>query len=55
MFYHSTSQKGGGGCNVMATEDLAKREVIFELSRDVVKGEELFMDYGLTYDRSNYG
>lgn len=44
----------GGGCNVRSEEDLDKREVIFELSRDVVAGEELFMDYGLTYDRSGY-
>ncbi len=45
---------GGGGCNVMVTEDLERREVVFELSRDVMIGEELFMDYGLTYDRSSY-
>lgn len=43
-----------GGCNVRSDEDLEKREVVFELSRDVVAGEELFMDYGLTYDRSGY-
>ncbi len=45
---------GGGGCNVRTEENLKKREVIFELSRDVSAGEELFMDYGLSYDRSNY-
>lgn len=45
---------GGSGCNVMATENLEKREVVFELSRDVFAGEELFMDYGLTYDRTAY-
>ena len=43
-----------GGCNVRSDEDLERREVVFELSRDVVAGEELFMDYGLTYDRSGY-
>ena len=46
---------GGGGCNVRSDENLQSREVVFELSRDVVAGEELFMDYGLTYDRSSYG
>lgn len=46
---------GGGGCNVRSEENLERREVIFELSRDVLAGEELFMDYGLTYDRSSYG
>ena len=45
---------GGGGCNVRTEENLKTREVVFLLSRDVVPGEELFMDYGLTYDRSSY-
>lgn len=46
---------GGTGCNVRSEENLNTREVAFELSRDVVEGEELFMDYGLSYDRSDYG
>ena len=46
---------GGGGCNVRTEENLDAREVVFELSRDVYAGEELFMDYGLTYDRTTYG
>lgn len=45
---------GFGGCNVRAVEDLESREVLFELTREVYEGEELFMDYGLTYDRSSY-
>mmetsp|Transcript_16190 Transcript_16190/g.19778 ORF Transcript_16190/g.19778 Transcript_16190/m.19778 type:complete len:268 (-) Transcript_16190:56-859(-) len=45
---------GFGGCNVRTEEDLINREVVFQLSKDVVAGDELFMDYGLTYDRSNY-
>lgn len=45
---------GAGGCNVSAREDLEKREVVFTLCRDVVVGQELFLDYGLDYDRSNY-
>ena len=45
---------GGGGCNVSARENLETREVVFTLCRDVVAGEELFLDYGLDYDRSNY-
>jgi len=44
----------GMDCNVCSDEDLEKRQVIFSIARDVVQGEELFMDYGLTYDRSNY-
>mmetsp|Transcript_691 Transcript_691/g.1432 ORF Transcript_691/g.1432 Transcript_691/m.1432 type:complete len:314 (-) Transcript_691:3400-4341(-) len=46
---------GIGGCNVRSREDLEKREIVFELCRDVVGGEELFMDYGVGYDRSGYG
>jgi hypothetical protein len=41
--------------NVVTEEDLQKRTVTFKLERDVYLGEELFMDYGLTYDRSMYG
>lgn len=45
---------GGGGCNVRTEENKETREVVFSLSRDVTAGEELFMDYGLSYDRSSY-
>ena len=45
---------GYGGCNVVAREELEHNRVIFELCRDVERGEELFMDYGLGYDRSGY-
>jgi hypothetical protein len=46
---------GRGGCNVRSDENLKTREVVFSLTRDVRAGEEFFMDYGLSYDRSNYG
>ena len=46
---------GAGGCNVGARENLASREVVFTLVRDVSAGQELFLDYGLDYDRSSYG
>lgn len=46
---------GAGGCNVSAKENLDKREVTFELIQDVVAGQELYLDYGLDYDRSRYG
>lgn len=46
---------GGGGCSVSARENLEKREVVFELIQDVVAGQELYLDYGLDYDRSGYG
>lgn len=44
----------GMDCNVSSEEDLDKRTILFILNRDVTEGEELFMDYGLTYDRSGY-
>jgi hypothetical protein len=44
----------GFDVNVITTEDLSTRSVTFLLERDVYEGEELFIDYGLTYDRSNY-
>lgn len=46
---------GAGGCNVRSEENLDTREVVFSLSQSVSAGQELFMDYGLTYDRSAYG
>lgn len=45
---------GAGGCNVGAKETLEKREVVFTLIQDVVRGQELYLDYGLTYDRAGY-
>jgi len=46
---------GAGGCSVSARENLDKREVVFELVRDVLPGQELYLDYGPGYDRSGYG
>lgn len=46
---------GFGGCNVVAREEKENKCVRFELCRNVELGEELFMDYGLDYDRSGYG
>ncbi|KAL3777392.1 hypothetical protein ACHAW5_004221 [Stephanodiscus triporus] len=46
---------GVGGCSVSAREDGEVGEVVFVLIRDVEPGMELYMDYGLNYDRSGYG
>jgi hypothetical protein len=40
--------------NVCTQEDLNNRVVNFVTERDVYAGEEFFIDYGLTYDRSGY-
>lgn len=41
--------------NVITDENLDSRSVTFALERDVYEGEELFIDYGMNYDRSQYG
>jgi len=45
----------GRDVNVVTEENLETRTVTFALERDVFEGEELHIDYGLTYDRSGYG
>jgi len=45
----------GRDVNVVTDEDLNQRTVTFLLGRDVYPDEELFLDYGPSYDRSNYG
>mmetsp|Transcript_41292 Transcript_41292/g.98877 ORF Transcript_41292/g.98877 Transcript_41292/m.98877 type:complete len:287 (-) Transcript_41292:1880-2740(-) len=45
----------GRDVNVVTEEDRQTRTVTFILERDVYEGEELFIDYGLSYDRSMYG
>lgn len=41
--------------NVLTDENLEQRTVTFSVERDILPGEELFVDYGPTYDRSGYG
>ncbi|CAB9526762.1 ATPase family, AAA [Seminavis robusta] len=45
----------GRDVNVVTDEDRELRQVVFSLERDVFAGEEFFIDYGLSYDRSQYG
>mmetsp|Transcript_5417 Transcript_5417/g.7837 ORF Transcript_5417/g.7837 Transcript_5417/m.7837 type:complete len:231 (+) Transcript_5417:75-767(+) len=45
----------GFDVNVRTEEDLTERTITFTLERDVYDGEEFFIDYGLSYDRSSYG
>ena len=45
----------GRDVNVVTNEDRDARTVTFVLERDVYEGEELYIDYGLSYDRSMYG
>jgi len=45
----------GFDVNVVTDEDRKKQCVLMTVERDIYEGEELFMDYGLSYDRSQYG
>jgi hypothetical protein len=45
----------GKDVNVVTEEDVVSRKVTFLLERDCCAGEELYIDYGLSYDRSHYG
>ena len=45
----------GRDTNVVTEENLDERTVAFIVERNVYAGEELFMDYGLSYDRTAYG
>jgi hypothetical protein len=44
----------GMDVNVVTEENRQDRTVTFLLERNVMAGEEFFIDYGLTYDRSMY-
>ena len=43
------------GMDVNVATDQQGSALLFQTARDVVSGEELFLDYGPTYDRSGYG
>jgi hypothetical protein len=45
----------GRDVQVITQENLVDRTVTMILERDAMAGEELYMDYGLYYDRSRYG
>jgi hypothetical protein len=45
----------GRDVNVITEENLKERKVTFILERNCYAGEELYIDYGLSYDRSRYG
>lgn len=47
--------RGAGGTNVTVEDDPSDPAgLLCVTARDIVAGEELFMDYGPTYDRSRY-
>ena len=56
LAYMNEPPKGAGGTNV-SVEDHPEDDcgLLCVAARDIAPGEELFMDYGTTYDRSGYG
>lgn len=45
---------GSGGTNVSVEDGEADLELLFVTTRDIGVGEELFIDYGVVYDRRHY-
>jgi len=43
-----------GDCNIYVMEDIRERTITFVTSRQVLFGEEFYVDYGKIYDRSYY-
>ncbi|KAG2432829.1 hypothetical protein HXX76_008563 [Chlamydomonas incerta] len=47
--------KGSLGTNASVEDGSAAGDLLFVACRDIPAGAEIFIDYGITYDRSNYG
>ncbi|EFN57586.1 hypothetical protein CHLNCDRAFT_51149 [Chlorella variabilis] len=55
LAYINEPPKGAGGTNVTVEDDPGDGlGLLCVAARDIEPGEELFMDYGITYDRSAY-
>eukprot|EP01026_Neomeris_dumetosa_P016749 TRINITY_DN1639_c0_g2_i1.p1 TRINITY_DN1639_c0_g2~~TRINITY_DN1639_c0_g2_i1.p1 ORF type:complete len:241 (+),score=43.32 TRINITY_DN1639_c0_g2_i1:127-849(+) len=46
--------RGGKGTNIVIEVGTNPTEVMFVATRDIFKDEEVFVDYGLYYDRTSY-
>lgn len=54
LSYANEPPRGAGGTNVFVEDGSEPTELLFVANRDIVAGEEIFIDYGVTYDRSSY-
>ncbi len=55
LAYINEPPKGAGGTNVTVEDDPSDALGLLCVAvRDIEPGEELYMDYGITYDRSAY-
>lgn len=56
MAYVNEPPKGGNGANVSVEDDPNDDEgLLFVTAGEIAAGSEVFVDYGLDYDRSGYG
>jgi hypothetical protein len=46
---------GGPGCNVAVENGASTDELLYIALTTILPAQELFVDYGLKYDRSHYG
>eukprot|EP01023_Acetabularia_acetabulum_P065283 TRINITY_DN8625_c1_g1_i4.p3 TRINITY_DN8625_c1_g1~~TRINITY_DN8625_c1_g1_i4.p3 ORF type:complete len:123 (-),score=18.25 TRINITY_DN8625_c1_g1_i4:677-1045(-) len=54
MAFLNEPPRGAKGTNVVIEVGQNAGEVLFVTTRDIYKYEELFVDYGLYYDRTSY-
>jgi hypothetical protein len=55
MAYVNEPPIGAGGTNVYCTNGASADELLYVATTTILPGAEIFVDYGLRYDRSHYG
>lgn len=55
LAYANEPPTGTRGTNAFVEDGADVWELLFVANRDIAAGEEIFIDYGTTYDRSRYG
>jgi hypothetical protein len=54
MAYVNEPPIGAGGTNVYCTNGAHEYELLYVATKTILPGDEIFVDYGLRYDRSHY-
>lgn len=55
MAYVNEPPVGAGGTNVYCTNGATADELLYVATQTIMPGAEVFVDYGLKYDRTHYG
>lgn len=55
MAYVNEPPIGAGGTNVYCANGSTSDELLYVATQTILPGSEIFVDYGLKYDRSHYG